>query len=436
MDTSIFEALESHVRSYCRSFPTVFARARGALQWDERGRQYIDLFAGAGALNYGHNDPTLKRALLDYLGDDGVTHSLDMHTVAKGRFLRALDERILRPRDLTYKIMFPGPTGTNAVEAALKLARKVTGRTQVIAFTNGFHGMTLGALAVTGNAGKRAGAGVPLEHASALPFDGYVDGMDTIALFEQLVDDGSSGLDLPAAVIVEPVQAEGGVNVASSEWLRRLEAACRSRGVLLVADEIQVGCGRTGTFFGFERAGIRPDIVTLSKSLSGYGVPLSVVLIAPEHDVFAPGEHNGTFRGHNLAFVTGTAALDAYWSDARLGREVMRKGAHMHERLQAIADRHPELELSVRGVGMIQGLASTDPQLPSRISALCFERGVLVETAGPRDEVLKLLPPLTIEDTLLDQGLDVIAESVALLASHPSSSPSRGAPRIAGEVHR
>ncbi|MDQ3032425.1 MAG: diaminobutyrate--2-oxoglutarate transaminase [Myxococcota bacterium] len=440
-NASIFDRLESEVRSYCRSFPTVFTRARGALQWDAQGRRYVDLFAGAGALNYGHNDPLLKRALIAYLEEDGVTHSLDMHTAAKARFLDRLEQRVLAPRGLDYKVMFPGPTGTNAVEAALKLARKVTGRTQVISFTNGFHGMTLGALAVTGNAGKRAGAGVPLEHASSLPFDGYVEGMDTIALFEQLLDDGSSGIDVPAAVIVEAVQAEGGVNVASAEWLRRLERACRSRGVLLVLDEIQVGCGRTGPFFGFESAGITPDIVTLSKSLSGYGVPLSVVLLRPELDVFTPGEHNGTFRGHNLAFVTAAAALDAYWSDDALSREVERKGAHVRERLSAIAERHPELELSVRGTGMIQGLASSDARLPSRISKLCFERGVLVETAGPRDEVLKLLPPLMIEDALLDEGLDAIASAVSQLTSREtraSAAPAvltNGA-AVIGEVHQ
>lgn len=433
---SIFDRMESEVRSYCRSFPTVFTRARGALQWDAQGRRYVDLFAGAGALNYGHNDPTLKRALLAYLEEDGVTHSLDMHTAAKARFLERLEARVLAPRELSYRVMFPGPTGTNAVEAALKLARKVTGRTQVISFTNGFHGMTLGALAVTGNAGKRAGAGVPLEHASALPFDGYVDGMDTIALFEQLLDDGSSGVDLPAAVIVESVQAEGGVNVASDEWLRRLERACRARGVLLVADEIQVGCGRTGPFFGFERAGIRPDVITLSKSLSGYGTPLSVVLMRPELDVFAPGEHNGTFRGHNLAFVTAAAALDAYWSDARLAAEVERKGAHASARLRAIAERYPELGLSVRGVGLIQGLACADVELPARLSRLCFERGVLIETAGPRDEVLKLLPPLTIDDALLDEGLDAIAASVAEVAERRSARPNGAAVFAPDGAHR
>lgn len=422
MTQSIFQRLESNVRSYCRSFPTVFSRSKGARQWDEDGNEYIDFFAGAGALNYGHNNDVLKRALLAYIESDGVTHSLDMHTGAKANFLEKLQRKVLAPRGYDYKVMFPGPTGTNAVEAALKLARKATGRTEVVSFTNGFHGMTLGSLAVTGNAGKRGGAGVPLQNAQVVPFDNYVEGMDTIALFEQLLDDGSSGVDTPAAVIVEPVQAEGGVNVASAEWLRKLERACRKRGILLIVDEIQVGCGRTGPFFCHERAGIRPDIITLSKSLSGYGVPLSIVLLRPELDVFSPGEHNGTFRGHNLAFVTAAAALEEYWSNDELSREVERKGKHVRHFLTTIAERHPELALTVRGSGLIQGLVAKDDKLPSRIARLCFERGLLIETAGPNDEVLKVLCPLTIEGDLLDRGLEIISSSVNQLVATPSIS--------------
>lgn len=405
---NIFEKLESNVRSYCRSFPTVFVRSRGALQWDERGKRYIDFFAGAGALNYGHNNPELKKALVEHIMEDGVTHSLDMHTVAKRRFLEALDARVLSPRGMDMKVMFPGPTGTNAVEAALKLVRKATGRTSVVSFTNGFHGMTLGSLALTGNAGKRGGAGVPLEHATAMPFDGYIQGMDTIAYFEQLLDDGSSGQDLPAAVVFETVQAEGGVNVASAEWMRRLERVCRARGILVVVDEIQVGCGRTGPFFSFERAGIRPDVITLSKSLSGYGTPLSVVLLRPELDVFSPGEHNGTFRGHNLAFVTATAALETYWRDDAFQKQVEQKGEYVRERLCRMASTHRALGLEVRGLGLIQGIAGADPALASSLSRLAFERGLLIETAGPNDEVLKVLPPLSIDDALLAEGLDIV----------------------------
>lgn len=413
----VFDRLESEVRTYCRSFPTLFTRSRGALQWDATGRRYIDFFAGAGALNYGHNEPTLKAALQAYVENDGVTHSLDMHTAAKARFLEALERYVLLPRRLSYRVLFPGPTGTNAVEAALKLARRSTGRTQIVSFTNGFHGMTLGALATTGNAGKRAGAGVPLEHVSTFPFDDYMHGMDTIAYFERVLDDHSSGVAVPAAVIVETVQAEGGVNVASVEWLRSLQRACRARGIVLIVDDIQVGCGRTGPFFSFERAGIQPDIVTLSKSLSGFGLPFSLVLLRPELDVLARGEHNGTFRGFNLAFVTATAALDAFWSDAHLSRSVERKGMYVRERLGALAELYPDLGLSVRGSGLIAGLACTQPSIAGRVAQRAFARGVLVETAGPRDEVLKLLPPLNIDESTLSEGLDILGACVASVAN-------------------
>jgi diaminobutyrate-2-oxoglutarate transaminase len=413
-DTGAFESLESQVRSYCRSFPTVFETAKGHELVDETGRRYIDLFAGAGALNYGHNPEALKQALLDYVAGDGITHSLDMFTSAKRRFLETFQEKILAPRDLSYRVMFPGPTGTNAVESALKIARKVTGRTSVVSFTNGFHGMTLGALSVTGNAGKRKGAHVPLTNTSALPFDGYLgDDVDTLGLFEQMLGDYSSGLDKPAAVILETTQAEGGVNVARIEWLQRLESLCRAHDVLLIVDDIQVGCGRTGSFFSFDRAGITPDIVTLSKSLSGYGVPLAVVLIRPDLDRWSPGEHNGTFRGHNLAFITATAALETYWSDDALMKEVVEKSTYAHSRFASMIERHPTLHLEHRGVGLIQGLVFQDGEMASQVSHEAFQRGVVIETAGPRGEVLKLLPPLVIEQRALAQAMDVLDESLA-----------------------
>jgi diaminobutyrate-2-oxoglutarate transaminase len=291
MTDEIVHRLESEVRSYCRSFPVVFQRAQGAELFDERGRSYLDFFAGAGTLNYGHNDPTLKERLIEYIAGSGITHGLDMTTSAKCRFLELFEARILKPRKLDYKVMFPGPTGANAVEASLKLARKVTGRSNVISFTNAFHGMTLGALAATGNGEKRAGAGVALSGVTRMPFDGYLGPtVDTLDYLEKALDDPSSGVDAPAALIVETIQAEGGVNVGSIPWLRRLERIARSCGALLIVDDIQVGCGRTGPFFSFERAGLKPDIVCLSKSLSGYGLPLAVVLMRPELDVWKPGD--------------------------------------------------------------------------------------------------------------------------------------------------
>ncbi|MBX3274340.1 MAG: diaminobutyrate--2-oxoglutarate transaminase [Sandaracinaceae bacterium] len=428
-DARVFERLESSVRGYCRSFPTVFETARGHELVDERGRRYVDFFAGAGALNYGHAEPHLHAALVEYLGRGGIVHSLDLYTSAKRHFLERLEERILAPRALEYRVMFPGPTGTNAVESALKLARKVTGRTNVVSFTNGFHGMTLGALSVTGNASKRAGAHVPLHDATAMPFCGYFGGgVDTLDVFEQQLEDASSGLDRPAAVIVETVQAEGGVNVASAAWLGRLARICRERSIVLVVDDIQVGCGRTGPFFSFERAGITPDVVTLSKSLSGFGTPLSAVLIRPDLDQWAPGEHNGTFRGHNLAFVTAAAAIEHFWSDGGLSRDVVRKAALAKARLTAMRDAHPEHVVEHRGVGLIQGIVFADPSLAVATSREAFARGVLMETAGPRDEVLKLLCPLTIPDEALAEGLDVVAAALgaalARRAHERRASPS------------
>lgn len=406
----IFDRLESEVRSYCRSFPTVFTTAEGHLLRDEQGREYIDFFAGAGALNYGHNHPTLKARLLEHIASDRITHSLDMATEAKREFLETLHRIVLAPRGLPHKVMFPGPTGTNAVEAALKIARLVTGRTNVIAFTNAYHGMTLGALAVTGNAGKREGAGVTLGNVARMPFHGYMGSdLDTIDLLEQYLNDGSSGMDPPAALILETVQAEGGVNVASIPWLRRLGKLLDRFGILLIVDDIQVGCGRTGSFFSFEAAELEPDIICLSKSLSGYGLPFAITLLKPELDQWEPGKHNGTFRGHNLAFVTATAALETFWADEQLSEDVKRRGRLIRDRLNEIAVASGA---AARGRGMIQGIEFSDVEVAREVSRLAFDRGLVVETAGRQDEVLKILPPLTIPDVALEQGLDIVAECV------------------------
>ncbi|WP_030757722.1 diaminobutyrate--2-oxoglutarate transaminase [Streptomyces griseus] len=405
---TVFETVESEVRSYCRAWPTVFERATGSRLYDEHGRPFLDFFAGAGSLNYGHNNPVLKRPLLDYLGSDGITHGLDMSTTAKRRFLETFRSAVLEPRGLPYKVMFPGPTGTNAVEAALKLARKVTGRKTVVSFTNAFHGMSLGSLALTGNAGKRAGAGVPLSHTTQMPFDQYLGGRTPDFLwFERLLEDSGSGLDHPAAVIVETVQGEGGVNVARAEWLRGLADLCRRRDMLLIVDDIQMGCGRTGDFFSFEEAGITPDVVTLSKSISGYGLPMSLCLFRDELDVWEPGEHNGTFRGNNPAFVTATAALDAYWRDTTLRDRTLRRAVTVGA---ALGELGPGC--SPRGRGLVWGLEFADGERARAVCRRAFDLGLLVETSGPRDEVVKLLPPLTVTDDELDEGLGILARAV------------------------
>jgi diaminobutyrate-2-oxoglutarate transaminase len=410
-DLSVFTTLESEVRSYCRSWPTVFNRAQGSRMYDEDGHEYLDFFAGAGSLNYGHNNPVLKRTLLDYLEHDGVTHGLDMSTTAKRTFLEYFQNTVLRPRDLPYKVMFPGPTGTNAVEAALKLARKVKGRESIVSFTNAFHGMSLGSLAVTGNAFKRAGAGVPLVHGTPMPFDNYLDGRTPDFIwFERLLEDQGSGLNQPAAVIVETVQGEGGINVARAEWLHALAQLCRRHDMLLIVDDIQMGCGRTGAFFSFEESGITPDIVTVSKSISGYGLPMSLCLFRAELDVWEPGEHNGTFRGNNPAFVTATAALNTYWSDDTLERQTLAHAQTIEAALHDTAAHHSGS--AYRGRGMAWGLEFADPRHAGRAARRAFELGLLVETSGAHDEVLKLLPPLTITTDDLDEGLRTVQRAV------------------------
>jgi diaminobutyrate-2-oxoglutarate transaminase len=428
MSMTIFADRESAVRSYCRAWPAVFDRAAGSQLYDENGRGYLDFFAGASALNYGHNNPVLKRALLDYIAADRVTHSLDMYTAAKREFLTAFDEIILRPRDLDYRVQFPGPGGANAVEAALKLARKVTGRTDVVAFAGGFHGATLGALAVTGNALLRAGSGVALAHALLLPFPassqpntsqpdtnqhraGNHREMGPGWLERQLAAAGLDA-DVPAGVIVEVVQGEGGINVARTDWLRGLAADCRRHGIVLIVDDVQMGCGRTGPFFSFEPAGITPDIVCLSKSIGGYGLPLALTLIRPELDIWKPGEHNGTFRGINPAFVTGTAALRTYWSDAAMERTTLARGERIAAALAELSAAVPRTRIEPRGRGMAHGLAFEHGGLAGKVSGRAFECGLLVETCGQAGEVVKLLPPLTITDDELGQGLALLAGAV------------------------
>lgn len=423
-DTAVFDKLESNVRSYCRGNSAVFERAEGATLFDENGGAYLDFLAGAGSLNYGHNHPALRDQLVQYITDGGVTHSLDFHTAAKRDFLETFQETILQPRQMNYVAQFTGPTGANAVEAALKLARKVTGRASVVAFTNGFHGVTLGALAVTGNQHHRGGAGVPLDNVQRMPFAGYLDAdMDTLAYFEKALSDKSSGVDLPACVIVETVQGEGGLNVASGTWMRRLQKICRAHSILLVVDDIQAGCGRTGTFFSFEGMGVEPDMVTLSKSLSGYGLPLAVTLIRPELDCWLPGEHNGTFRGFNHAFVTAKTALDVFWKDEQFQTEIQEKSKFVQEFITRMCRDLSPLKLSAKGRGLMQGLSFDRPELASATAELARERNLVIETAGPNDEVLKFFPPLTITFDELTAGLEIVEDSLREVLDKKIISP-------------
>jgi diaminobutyrate-2-oxoglutarate transaminase len=420
----IFDEIESEVQSYARSFPRVFNRAKKEFLYDLEGIEYLDFLAGAGTLNYGHNNDLFKKPLLEYIENDGISHGLDLHTKAKGEFLEAFSEKILKPRNLNYVVQFTGPTGTNAVEAALKLARNITGRENVVSFTNGFHGVSLGALATTGNSHHRGAAGVSLPGSSRMPYDKYLgENFDTTTYLDKVLSDSSSGIDKPAAVIVETVQGEGGINVASTEWLRNLDAVCKKHEVFLIVDDIQSGCGRTGDFFSFEEAGIYPDIVTMSKSLSGYGLPFAVVLIKPDLDIWRPGEHNGTFRGNSMAFVTAKAAIDHYWSDNKFSDEVKRKGRYVSERLAKIVERFGEGNFTALGRGMFQGINCVNGEIARKITQKAFTKGLVIETSGADDHVVKFLCPLVITDENLKRGLDIVEDSIREVCAKEDGIP-------------
>ena len=412
----IFNQHESKVRSYSNSFPVIFKKAKGSWLETDSGDRYLDFLAGAGSLNYGHNNDALQASLVEYITGDGITHGLDMHSNAKADFLVALNKYIFQPRSLDYKVQFTGPTGTNAVEAALKLARKVKGRQNVVAFTNGFHGCTAGALAATGNQHHRGGNGMPLAGVTRLPYEGYA-GIDGLSLFETMLTDASSGLDKPAAVLLETVQGEGGLNVASNQWLQRLEKICRSNDVLLIVDDIQAGCGRTGTFFSFEPASIKPDMVTLSKSISGYGLPMAIVLLKPELDAWKPGEHNGTFRGNNHAFVTAAHALELFWSDKALEENIAKRSAQVSVTLSNVQKRYPQLFEQQKGRGLMIGIECSAGETATLIARECFTNGMVIETAGPNDEVVKFFCPLTITQSEMDQGMKIFEKAVDNVAA-------------------
>ena len=414
---SIFEERESDIRAYCRVYPTVFDKASNARQTDADGKEYIDFFAGAGVLNFGHNNERMTAAVVDYIQQQGVTHSLDMHTTAKRDFMAAFTDTILKPRDMPHKMQFMGPTGTNAVEAALKLARRVTGRREVMAFTRGFHGMTLGALACTANQAFRKAAGVPLENVSHHPFGCETTcagcqmgcGMEGLAQLRAQYEDGSSGILPPAAFLLETIQAEGGVNVASREWLHAVQELARDVGALLIIDDIQVGCGRTGNFFSFDDLGLDPDIVCLAKGIGGLGTPLAMNLVKPEYDKhWNPGEHTGTFRGQNLSFVAGREAL-AYFEDDSLMKQVAEKSAVVTSKLVPLTKSQPDLQL--RGKGLIFGLDVGTGERAAAIVKACFEKGLLIASCGSGGRVIKVIPPLTIPMADLEEGLGILFEA-------------------------
>lgn len=407
-----FEKYESNIRSYCRKWPVEFVSAKGSIYKDTEGNEYIDFFDGAGALNYGHNPDYIKEKLIKYLESDGIVHALDMYTVPKENFINYFEEKILKPRKLDYKIAFPGPTGTNSIELALKLARKVKQRPYIWAFTGAFHGMTLGALALTTESAARKAAGVPLNYTVHIPAPYSMGGnFDSIAYMEQLLSDDHSGYEKPAAIIIETVQQEGGIHVFSKEFLKDLRALCDKYDILLICDEVQIGCSRSGTFFSFERADIVPDIVCMSKSIGGYGIPFAVTLFKKELDVFKPGEHNGTFRGCQLSMVAGLAALEMT-VEQDIPAQVRRKEKIVKEYLDKEIKPLLKGKMEIRGIGLSWGIEFNDGKLARAVLDKCFEKKLIIELAGSYDSVLKIMPSLVIEDELLLKGLNIVKESI------------------------
>ena len=411
MNTKAFEEYESVVRSYCRHFPKVFTNAKGAVITDENGNDYIDFFCGAGAVNYGHNNEYIKKQMVDYLMTDGIIHALDMFTVPKREFIETLEKKIIEPRGLKYKIQFCGPTGTNGVEAAIKLARKTKGRRNIFAFMGCFHGMTLGALSLTSEMYARNGAGASLNDVTHIPAPYMFEGLDVIKYMQTMIDDDHSGVDKPAAVVMETLQAEGGIRPFENDFLRAVREFCDKNDILLIIDDIQVGCCRTGSFFSFEDAGIQPDMVVMSKSIGGLGMPLSIVLLKEELDEWKPGEHNGTFRGNQLSFIAGKASFE-WLLENNVESETRRKGELVEEYItKEILSLDSRLEL--RGKGLIWGIdfGKIDSNLSEVVIEKCFEQNLICECAGRDGAVLKIMPPLVIEDELLLKGLGIIAQA-------------------------
>ena len=416
---SIFERRESEARSYCRGMPATFTTASGSKITDDTGKSYIDFLAGCSSLNYGHNDPDMKAALIEHISNDGIAHGLDLHTNTKAAFLEAFEEHILEPREMDHRVMFTGPTGANAVEAAMKIARKVTGRTNIIAFTNGFHGVTTGALSATGNGYHRGGAGTSLNGVTRMPFDGFFPGeTDTAEFLDAMLKDKSGGVDAPAAILLETVQGEGGLNAASPEWVKKIAKLAKDHGALLIIDDIQAGCGRCGTFFSFEKMGVMPDIVTMAKSVSGFGLPMALLLVRPEYDIFGPAEHNGTFRGNTHAFITAKVAVEKFWSDDSFQQELTEKSQLIHDALADLAAMVPDAYL--KGRGLMQGVDVGSGDLAGEICARAYGKGLIIETSGSEDQVIKVLAPLTTSKDTLRKGFNILLDAANDVLSAPN----------------
>jgi len=407
IEPSILERVQSHVRDFARSADNhLFTRAHGSVLADAFGRQYIDFSSAAGALNYGHDNPLLMQMLRRRIKEEGcVPHA----ATALERFKEAINGYLLRPRGWEYQVYYTGTTSAAAVEAALKIARRATGRHKVVSFTrcdllrNDPRTTSVVWAACTG-----------VGDTIFMPYDGsFGPDVDTMAYLERQLDMCRRTEEKPAAVVVESVLGEGGIDVLSWRWLRDLEALCRRHGMLLIMDETIVGCGRTGRFFSFEASGVRADMIAMSRSLSGFGLPMSVLLQRPDLPTMQYEAAAGDERA-GLALLTAEHVLEAYWADESFAVHVRRKERLVRDWLENLVQAYAHLGLGVRGRGLIQGLVTpASLGIATDIAGKALAGGLVALTTGAYDEVLKVQPALTIDEELLVQGLEVLDRSVS-----------------------
>lgn len=415
---------ESNARTYPRHLPIAIEDAAGSLVRDVDGNVFIDFLAGAGVLSLGHNHPELTRVVVNQMGK--LTHGLDFPTPVKDAFTEA-QLSMLPPgmRDRT-RVHFCGPTGANAVDAALKLCKTATGRGDIISFQGGFHGSSHAAMAVTGLVEQKEPVrnGVPGVHffpfsdCTRCPLGLQPESCATscATYLERSLKDPNGGIPLPAAVIVELVQGEGGVVPATLEFVHRVRAVTRELGIPLIVDEVQTGCGRTGTWFAFEQYDIEPDVIVASKALSGMGLPVAVIMYDEKLDVWAPGAHTGTFRGNQLAFAAGTEAVRIIRRDQLLGN-VRRRGEQV-DRLLTPLLRNPWVR-DVRGRGLMWGVEFAHPatgqpagQVARAVQAESLRKGLILECGGRDDSVIRMLPPLNVSTETIGVACRILASVI------------------------
>ena len=399
-----------------RSAPIVFDKASGSELFAEDGKRYIDFHSAGGSQGFGHNNLKVCSALIDYLCNDRVIQTCDRKSVAKRSFIQTFVDKVLLPRNLNHKLLFTDPASGVATEIALRIARRHTKRGSVVAFTNSSHGLTEGALSASSSPHARGDLQYPRANTVFMPYCAYLgEDVDTVAHLRRHLKDTSSGVEVPAAVIVETIQIHGGMNVASDAWLQSLEALCREYGILFIVDETHTGFGRSGAHFGFESAGLNPDMILASNAVSG-GLPISILLLQPELAHWRPGDRSGLFQGDNLAFVAAAEIL-SQWNDS-LVRDIAERSRVLADELQSLPMRFPDRHLRVRGRGMSWGLEFGRPAAASVVSSWALERGLIVEPARLRDDVLLVLPPITVSEETLREGLNLLNEAVAMFLNH------------------